>query len=70
MKENKLRTYAFWVAKGLLNDDAGVARGTAFQAIRPGAGFQNPAISLKEKVAGGTTLERLSLRAINRRVLR
>ena len=33
--------YTFLCAKeGLSNDDVGVARGTVFQAIRPGAGFK------------------------------
>ena len=30
----------FRVCKGLSNDDVGVARGTVFQEIRPGAGFK------------------------------
>ena len=31
----------FLVCKGLSNDDVEVARGTALQEVRPGAGFQN-----------------------------
>ena len=30
----------FLDCKGLSNDDVGVARGTVFQEIRPGAGFK------------------------------
>ena len=36
----------FLFAKGYINDGIGVARGTAFQEIRPpGAGFNTPATS-------------------------
>ena len=30
----------FHACKGLSNDDAGAARGTVFQEVRPGAGFE------------------------------
>ena len=49
----------FLVCKGLLlisNDGVGVARGTVFQEIRPGAGFKKPATSAK-KTVGGATVE-------------
>ena len=38
MKKNILKH--FLVCIGLSNDDVGVARGTVFQEIRPGAGFK------------------------------
>ena len=37
--------------KGLLNDDVGVARGTVFEEIRPGAGFKTSDV-VKEKLRG------------------
>ena len=37
----KLSSRIFLCAKkGLSNDDVGVARGSVFQALRPGAGFK------------------------------
>ena len=30
----------FFACKGLSNDDVGAARGTVFQEIRPGVGFE------------------------------
>ena len=47
--------------KGLSNDAVGVARGTAFQEIRPGAGFKTGNL-VEESWGGGyrrTTVERL-----------
>ena len=41
----------FLVCKGLSNDDVGVARGTIFQEIRPGAGFKTGDF-VKEKLGG------------------
>ena len=41
----------FLLSKGLLNDDVGVARGTVFQEIRPGAGFKT-SDSVQEKLGG------------------
>ena len=44
----------FIVCKGLLvlsNDDVGVAGGTVFQEVRPGAGFRTGAF-VKEKFGG------------------
>ena len=40
------------VCEGLTNDDVGVARGTVFQEVRPGASFKTCEISL-EKSWGG-----------------
>ena len=42
----------FVVWKGHPNDDAGVARGTIFQEVRPGAGFKTGDF-VKRKVGGG-----------------
>ena len=42
----------FLVCKGRSNDDVGVARGTVFQALRPGAGFKTGDSSLKKKGGG------------------
>ena len=56
--ETQLFVY-FLACKGLSNDDVGVARGTVFQEVRPGAGFKKPAISLKKSWGGGYTVERL-----------
>ena len=36
----KISALSFLVYGGLSNDDVGVARGTLFQEIRPGAGFK------------------------------
>ena len=33
------------------NDEIGVARGTVFQEVRPGAGFKTGEFSFKEKLA-------------------
>ena len=41
----------FLVCKGLSNDDVGLARDTAFQEIRPEAGFKTGDF-FKEKLAG------------------
>ena len=49
MKKNIL-TY-FLVRKGLSTDDVGVARGTVFQEIRPGADFKAGDF-VKEKLGG------------------
>ena len=43
--------------KGLSNDDVGVARGTVFQEVRPGAGFKTG--GFVEEMLGGVTAERL-----------
>ena len=48
----------FLVCRGLSNDGVGVARGTAFQEIRPGAGFKNGNF-VKESFGRATTVERL-----------
>ena len=46
--------------KDYRNDDAGVARGTVFQEVWPGAGFKTGDF-VKEKLGGeGATVERLS----------
>ena len=42
----------FLFAKGLSNDDVGVARGAVFEEYGPGM-FSKPAISLKKRVLGG-----------------
>ena len=44
--------------KGLSNDDVGVARGTLFREIWPGAGFKTGDF-VKEKM-GGLPIERLA----------
>ena len=45
-------SYIFLFAKkGLSNDDVGGTRGTAFQEIRPGAGFETGDF-VKEKLGG------------------
>ena len=51
----------FLVCKGRItvsNDDVGVARGTVFQDIQPGDGFQNG--RYRQGKVGGATVERLS----------
>ena len=56
MKNTFIYIY-FLVCKGLLllsNDDVGVARGTAFQEIRPGAGFKTG--DFVEEVGGATVV--------------
>ena len=47
----------FLVCKGLSNDDVGRARGTVFQEIRPGAGFETCDF-VTEKGVGGATVAR------------
>ena len=47
----------FLVCKGPLNDDVGVARGTAVLEIRPGAGFKTGDFVTRK--VGGATVERL-----------
>ena len=49
MKKKNILIYL--VCKGLLNDDVGVARGTMFQEIRPGAGFKTGDF-VEEKLGG------------------
>ena len=39
----------FLVCKGRLNDDVGMARGTVFQALRPGTSFKTGDL-VKEKL--------------------
>ena len=48
----------FSVCKGLSIDSVGVPRDTAFQEIRPGAGFET-GDSVKEMSGGLPTVERL-----------
>ena len=48
--EKKLSIY-FLVCKGLTIDDVRVARGTVFQEIRPGAGFETGHF-VEEKLGG------------------
>ena len=43
--------------KGPSNDDVGVARGTVFQEVRPGAGFKSG--DFVERTVGGATVGRL-----------
>ena len=51
----------FLACKGRPKDDVGVARGSVFQELRPGAGFKTaPAISLETIMLGGATVERLA----------
>ena len=59
----------FLVGKGLSNDDVGEARGTVFQKIRPGAGFETGDF-VKEKLGGGATVERLVAKWNNITLLR
>ena len=47
----------FFFCKGLSNGNVGVARGTVFRKIRPGASFKTGDF-VKEKLGGGT-VERL-----------
>ena len=47
----------FLVCKGLSGDDVGVARGTVFQKIRPGAGFKTGDF-VEEKKLGAATVKR------------
>ena len=47
----------FAVCEGRSNDDVGVARGTVFQKLQPGAGFKTGDF-IKEKL-GGAIVERL-----------
>ena len=49
----------FLVCDGISNDDVGVAKGTVFQALRPGAGFKTGDF-VEEKFGGGTE-ERLKV---------
>ena len=50
-EKNYIFTY-FLACEGLSDDDVGVARGTLFQEIRPGAGF-NAGDFTKETLGGG-----------------
>ena len=43
--------YVFLFAKGLSHNDVGVARGTVFQGVRPGAGFKTGDF-VEEKLGG------------------
>ena len=56
--ENKASMY-FLVCKGLSIDDVGVSRDTAFQEIRPGAGFETGDFRSR-KFGGATVVERLT----------
>ena len=56
--ETQLFVYFLLCIKGLPNDDVGVARGTVFQQIRPGAGFKTGDF-VKEEGVEGATVERL-----------
>ena len=58
LDEKNISTFIFLFAKDYTsNDDVGVARGTAFQELRPGAGFKTGDF-VKEKL-GGAIVERL-----------
>ena len=56
-KKNSNTFFCFF--KGLSNDDVGVARGTAFQKLRPGAGAGFETGDFVKKSQGGATVERL-----------
>ena len=45
-------------AKGVSNDDVGMARGIAFQKRRPEAGFKTS--NFVQRKVGGATVERLT----------
>ena len=52
MLYEKKSPFIFFVCKGSSNDDAGVARGTVFQGLRPGDGFKTGDF-VKENLGGG-----------------
>ena len=54
----KVSSKCILVCKGLSNDGVGVASGTVFQEIRPGAGFKT-GYFVNEKCGGGGAVERL-----------
>ena len=49
--EKKFPYIFLFAKKGLSTDDVGVARGTVFQEVRPGAGFKN-GVLLKKSWGG------------------